>query len=69
VLLLDQGSQDDRRQDDINADPSIVLDAEKEGRVPPSHYLCCGDEAKGIVEGCKTSKPYPASKHEDGWAR
>ena len=55
-------------QDDINADPSIVLDAEKEGRVPPSHYLCCGDEAKGIVEGCKTSKPYPASKHEDGWA-
>jgi hypothetical protein len=55
-------------QDDINADPSIVLDAQKEGRVPPSHYLCCGDDAKGIVDGCKTSKPLPISKHEDGWA-
>jgi hypothetical protein len=55
-------------QDDINADPSIVLDAEKDGRVPKDHYLCCGDEAKGVVEGCKTSKPLPISKHEDGWA-
>jgi hypothetical protein len=55
-------------QDDINADPSIVLEAEKEGRVPKDHYLCCGDEAKGVVEGCKTSKPYPVSKPEDGWA-
>jgi hypothetical protein len=55
-------------QDDINADPSIVLDAEKEGRVPKDHYLCCGDEAKGVVDGCKTSKPLPVSKHEDGWA-
>ncbi len=55
-------------QDDINADPSIVLDAEKEGRVPPTHYLCCGDDAKGIVDGCKTSKPYPPSEHKDGWA-
>jgi len=55
-------------QDDINADPSIVLDAEKEGRIPKDHYLCCGDDAKGVVDGCKTSKPYPVSKHEDGWA-
>lgn len=55
-------------QDDINADPSIVLDAEKEGRIPKDHYLCCGDDAKGVVDGCKTSKPYPPSKHEDGWA-
>jgi hypothetical protein len=55
-------------QDDINQDPSIVLDAEKEGRVPPDHYLCCGDEAKGVVDGCRTSKPFPVSKHEDGWA-
>lgn len=55
-------------QDDINADPSIVMDALKEGRVPESHYLSCGDEAKGIVDGCKTSKPLPVSKHEDGWA-
>jgi hypothetical protein len=55
-------------QDDINADPSIVMDALKEGRVPEAHYLCCGDEAKGVVEGCKTSKPLPVSKHEDGWA-
>jgi hypothetical protein len=36
--------------------------------VPKDHYLCCGDEAKGVVEGCKTSKPLPVSKHEDGWA-
>jgi hypothetical protein len=55
-------------QDDINQDPSIVLDAEKEGRVPPDHYLCCGDEAKGVVDGCKTSKPYPPSEPKDGWA-
>jgi hypothetical protein len=45
-----------------------VLDAEKDGRAPKSHYLCCGDEAKGVVEGCKTSKPHAISKHEDGWA-
>jgi hypothetical protein len=55
-------------QDDINADPSIVLDAVKEGRVPADHYLCCGDEAQGVVDGCKTSKPLPVSRHEDGWA-
>jgi hypothetical protein len=55
-------------QDDINQDPSIVLDAEKDGRVPTDNYLCCGDEAKGVVDGCKTSKPLPPSKHEDGWA-
>ena len=55
-------------QDDINADPSIVLDAVKDGRVPADHYLCCGDEAQGVVDGCKTSKPLPPSKHEDGWA-
>jgi hypothetical protein len=55
-------------QDDINQDPSIVLDALKEGRVPADHYLCCGDEAQGIVDGCRTSKPLPVSRHEDGWA-
>jgi hypothetical protein len=55
-------------QDDIVNDPSIVLDAVKEGRVPPDHYLCCGDEAQGVVEGVKTSKPYPPSKPESGWA-
>jgi hypothetical protein len=55
-------------QDDISADPSIVLDGAKDGRVPPTSYLCCGDEAPGIVQGCKASKPYPVSKHEDGWA-
>jgi hypothetical protein len=55
-------------QDDINADPSIVLDAVKDGRVPADHYLCCGDEAQGVVDGCKTSKPLGVSKHEDGWA-
>ncbi len=55
-------------QDDIIADPSIVLDAVKEKRAPADHYLCCGDEAQGVVDGVKTSKPFPVSKHEDGWA-
>jgi hypothetical protein len=55
-------------QDDIIADPSIVLDAEKEGRVPKESFLCCGDDAPGIVKGCKNSKALPPSKHEDGWA-
>jgi hypothetical protein len=55
-------------QDDILADPSIVLDAPKEGRSPPDHYLCCGDEAAGVVEGIKTSKPLPPSKPQEGWA-
>jgi hypothetical protein len=55
-------------QDDINADPSIVLDGLKDKRVPLDNYLCCGDEAPGIVDGCKTSKPYPPSEPKDGWA-
>jgi len=55
-------------QDDIIRDPSIVLDAVKERRAPPDHYLCCGDDEPGVVDGCKTSKPYPPSKPQDGWA-
>jgi hypothetical protein len=55
-------------QDDIIQDPSIVLDAVKEGRIPAQHYLCCGDGAEGVVEGCRNSKPYPPSKPADGWA-
>jgi hypothetical protein len=55
-------------QDDIVKDPSIVLDALKDGRVPASHYLCCGDDAEGIVQGCKSSKALPPSQHKDGWA-
>jgi hypothetical protein len=55
-------------QDDINADPSIVLDGQKDGRVPKESFLCCGDEAPGIVSGCKGSKPMPPSTHDQGWA-
>jgi hypothetical protein len=55
-------------QDDINGDPSIVLDGAKDGRVPKDSYLCCGDEAPGIVSGCKGSKPLPVSKPAEGWA-
>ena len=55
-------------QDDINADPSIVLDGAKDKRVPADYYLCCGDEAKGVVSGSKGSKALPPSKPEDGWA-
>ena len=55
-------------QDDIGADPSIVLDAVKEDRVPKESYMCCGDDPNGIPDQCKKSKPYPVAKHEDGWA-
>jgi hypothetical protein len=55
-------------QDDIVKDPSIVLDALKDGRVPAQHYLCCGDDAPGIVQGCKSSKAHAPSKPRDGWA-
>lgn len=55
-------------QDDIIKDPSIVLDALKDGRVPANHYLCCGDDAPGIVQGCKNSKALAPSKPEQGWA-
>jgi len=55
-------------QDDIAKDPSIVMDAVREGRVPADHYLCCGDSAEGVVEGIGTSKPLPPSKPEEGWA-
>ena len=55
-------------QDDIVKDPSIVLDALKDGRVPSQHYLCCGDDAPGIVQGCKSSKALAPSKPRDGWA-
>lgn len=55
-------------QDDINADPSIVLDGQKDGRVPKDSFLCCGDEAAGIVSGCKSSHAEPPSKPADGWA-
>ena len=55
-------------QDDIVQDPSIVLDALKDGRVPAQHYLCCGDDAPGIVQGCKNSKAHAPSKPAEGWA-
>jgi len=55
-------------QDDINKDASIVLDGPKDGRVPKESYLCCGDDAPGIVSGCKGSHPQGIAKHEDGWA-
>jgi hypothetical protein len=55
-------------QDDIVADPSIVLDAAKDGRVPANSYLCCGDDAPGIVKGCRNSKAHAPSKPADGWA-
>ena len=55
-------------QDDINADSSIVLEGAKDGRVPKESFLCCGDDAPGIVSGCKSSKAEPTAKHEDGWA-
>ena len=55
-------------QDDINADPSIVLDGLKDKRVPAESYLCCGDEPAGVISGCRSSKPEKISQHQDGWA-
>jgi hypothetical protein len=55
-------------QDDINADPLIVLDGLKDGRVPKDSYLCCGDDPAGIVSGCKSSHAEPVSRPADGWA-
>ena len=55
-------------QDDIIKDPSIVLDGPKDGRVPPNHYLVCGDSAKGVVSGCQGSKPHQTARPEQGWA-
>jgi hypothetical protein len=51
-------------QGEIADDPSIVLDAVKEGRAP-RHHLCCGDEPQGVVDGCKARKTVGDSK---GWA-
>jgi hypothetical protein len=55
-------------QDDIIADGSVALDGANDGRVPKDSYLCCGDEAPGVVQGCKNSKANEISKPEQGWA-
>src|SRR5579862_1203770 len=39
-------------EEEIANDPSIVLDAVKDGRAARQN-LCCGDEPQGVVEGCK----------------
>jgi hypothetical protein len=51
-------------QEEIAADPSIVLDAVKDGRAARQN-LCCGDEPAGVVEGCKKREVVGDSK---GWA-
>jgi len=51
-------------QEEIAKDPSIVLDAVKDGRASAEN-LCCGDSAEGVVEGCKAMKVVGDSK---GWA-
>ena len=51
-------------QDEIAADPSIVLDAVKEGRAARQH-LCCGDSEKGVLSGIRSRKVQGDSK---GWA-
>jgi len=50
-------------QEEIAADPSIVLDAVKDGRAAPQH-LCCGDSPEDVVKGCKARVDYGDSK---GW--
>jgi len=51
-------------QEEIANDPSIVLDAVKDGRAAKEN-LCCGDEPQGVVEGCKAREVVGDSK---GWA-
>jgi hypothetical protein len=51
-------------QEEIANDPSIVLDAVKDGRAAKEN-LCCGDEPQGVVEGCKARNVVGDSK---GWA-
>src|SRR5208282_4673020 len=51
-------------QEEIANDPSIVLDAVKEGRAARQN-LCCGDAAEDVVAGCKARKTVGDSK---GWA-
>ncbi|HTL53016.1 MAG TPA: hypothetical protein VL860_10605 [Planctomycetota bacterium] len=54
-------------QEDIANDPSIALDGQKDGRTPVD-LLVCGDDAPGVVAGCKARTPNAPSQHEDGWA-
>jgi hypothetical protein len=51
-------------EEEIANDPSIVLDAVKDGRAARQN-LCCGDEPQGVVEGCKARHVEGDSK---GWA-
>lgn len=51
-------------QGEIADDPSIVLDAVKDGRAARQN-LCCGDEPQGVVEGCKARTNEGDQK---GWA-
>ena len=51
-------------QEEIAADPALVLDAVKDGRAAGSH-LCCGDTPEGILSGVKSRKIVGDSK---GWA-
>lgn len=50
-------------QEEIAADPSLVLDAVQEGRAARQH-LCCGDDAAGVVRGCIGRKVVGDAK---GW--
>lgn len=54
-------------QDDIVKDPSIVLDAVKEERVPKNNYVCCGDDPKAFPNACATSKTHEPIGPEKGW--
>jgi hypothetical protein len=51
-------------QEEIAADPSIVLDAVTDGRAARQN-LCCGDAPQDVVEGCKKRNVVGDSK---GWA-
>ena len=51
-------------QEEIAADPSLVLAAVKEGRAARAH-LCCGDEEKGVISGVRSRK---IAGDQKGWA-
>lgn len=51
-------------QEEIANDPSIVLDAVKDGRAARQH-LCCGDTQADVIDGCKARNVVGNAK---GWA-
>lgn len=55
-------------QDEIVADPTLVTDGAKQGRVPPNSYLCCGADPQEILDGIRGSIALSPALPDDGWS-